>query len=78
MSKPTSGVSAARRNAEALLNKTKKRESDFKLEQQRENEALALKTARRVRMASSHSRTVSRRLRPRFMSHSRTCRSPKR
>ena len=46
MSKPTSGVSAARRNAEALLNKTKKRESDFKLEQQRENEALALKTAR--------------------------------
>jgi hypothetical protein len=46
MSKPTSGVSAARRNAEALLNKTKKRESDFKLEQQRENEALAMKTAR--------------------------------
>ncbi len=46
MSKPPSGVSAARRNAEALLNKTKKRESDFKLEQQRENEALALKTAR--------------------------------
>ena len=46
MSKPTSGVSAARRNAEALLNQTKKRESDFKLEQERESEALALKTAR--------------------------------
>ena len=46
MSKPTSGVSAARRNAEALLSKTKKRESDFKLEQERENEAMALKTAR--------------------------------
>jgi hypothetical protein len=46
MSKPTSGVSAARRNAEALLNKTQKRELDFKIEQQRENEALALKTAR--------------------------------
>jgi hypothetical protein len=45
MSKPTSRVSAARRNAEALLNKTK-RELDFKLEQQRENKALALKTAR--------------------------------
>ncbi|HMK40448.1 MAG: hypothetical protein ACRECI_13895 [Methyloceanibacter sp.] len=46
MSKPTSGVSAARRNAEALLNQTKKRESDFKLEQERESEALSLKTAR--------------------------------
>jgi hypothetical protein len=46
MSKHSSGGSAARRNAEALLNKTQKRESDFKLEQQRESEALALKTAR--------------------------------
>ena len=46
MSKPTSGVSAARRNAEALLNKTKKRESDLKMEQKRESEAMALKTAR--------------------------------
>ena len=46
MSKPTSGVSAARRNAEALLSQTKKRESDFKLEQERESEAVALKTAR--------------------------------
>jgi hypothetical protein len=46
MSKHPSGASSAKRNAEALLNKTKKRESDFKLEQQRESEALALKTAR--------------------------------
>ena len=53
MSKPTSGISAARRNAEALLNKTQKRELDFKLEQKRESEALALKTARlrELRMA---------------------------
>jgi hypothetical protein len=46
MSKHPSGSSSAKRNAEALLNKTKKRESDFRLEQQRESEALALKTAR--------------------------------
>jgi hypothetical protein len=46
MTKPRSGVSAAKRNAEALLSKTQKRESNFKLEQQRESEALALKTAR--------------------------------
>jgi hypothetical protein len=46
MSKHSSGGSAAKRNAEALINKTKKRESDFRLEQQRESEALALKTAR--------------------------------
>jgi hypothetical protein len=46
MSKHPSGISSAKRNAEALLNKTKKRESDFRLEQQRESEALALKTAR--------------------------------
>jgi hypothetical protein len=46
MSKHPSERSAARRNAEALLNKTQKRESAFKLEQQRESEALALKTAR--------------------------------
>jgi hypothetical protein len=44
MSKPPS--SAARRNAEAMLNQTKKRESSFKLEQEREHEAMALKTAR--------------------------------
>jgi hypothetical protein len=46
MTKHPSGGSSAKRNAEALLNKTKKRESDFRLEQQRESEALALKTAR--------------------------------
>jgi hypothetical protein len=46
MTKTRSGVSAAKRNAEALLSKTQKRESNFKLEQQRESEALALKTAR--------------------------------
>ena len=36
MSKPPS--SAARRNAEAMLNQTKKRESSFKLEQEREHD----------------------------------------
>jgi hypothetical protein len=46
MSKLTPRVSAARRNAEALLSKTQKRDSDFKLEQQREHEAMMLKTAR--------------------------------
>ena len=46
MSKLPSRVSAARRNAEALLNQNKKRESGFKLEQEREHEAMALKTAR--------------------------------
>jgi hypothetical protein len=46
MSKLPSRVSAARRNAEALLSKTQKRESDFKIEQEREHEAMMLKTAR--------------------------------
>ena len=41
MSQPPSRHSAARRNAEA-----QKREQSFKLEQERENEAVALKTAR--------------------------------
>ncbi len=45
MSKQSSGGST-RRNAEALLSKTKKREWDFKLERERESEALAQKTAR--------------------------------
>jgi hypothetical protein len=39
-------VSAARRNAEAMLNKTKKKEQNFKQEQERERDALALKSAR--------------------------------
>jgi hypothetical protein len=43
---PPSRHSAARRNAEALLSKAQKREQNFKLEQERESEAVALKTAR--------------------------------
>jgi hypothetical protein len=39
-------ISAARRNAEAVLSTAQKRESDFKLEQQRAREAMALKTVR--------------------------------
>jgi hypothetical protein len=46
MNKPSSRSSAARRTAEALLNKAQKREASFKLEQEREHEAIALKTAR--------------------------------
>ena len=46
MSKPSSRASAARRNAEALLNKAQKREQTFKLDQEREHEAMMLKTAR--------------------------------
>ena len=46
MSQPPSRHSAARRNAEALLSKAQKREQTFKLEQERESEAVALKTAR--------------------------------
>ena len=39
-------VSAARRNAEALLDQSSKKEEGFKLEQRREQEELAMKTAR--------------------------------
>ena len=39
-------ISAARRNAEAVLSSAQKRESDFKLEQERAREAMSLKTAR--------------------------------
>jgi hypothetical protein len=46
MSKFSSGSSSARRNAEALLSKSQKRESSFKLEQAQEHEAMMLKTAR--------------------------------
>jgi hypothetical protein len=46
MNKLPSRISAARRNAEAALSKIEKRESDFRLEQQRELEAMALKTER--------------------------------
>jgi hypothetical protein len=41
-----SRISAARRNAEATLSKAQKRDSDLKIEQQRELEAMAQKTAR--------------------------------
>ena len=39
-------ITAARRNAEAVLSSARKRESDFKLKQERAREAMALKTAR--------------------------------
>jgi hypothetical protein len=38
--------SSARRNAEALLNQSKRREADFKWEQEREYAAMVSKTAR--------------------------------
>jgi hypothetical protein len=46
MSKTSSRSSAARRNAEALLGRTQKREATFKLDQEREYDAMVLKTAR--------------------------------
>jgi hypothetical protein len=46
MIKNSPRLSATRRNAEALLTTAQKRESDFKLEQERVQEAMALKTAR--------------------------------
>jgi hypothetical protein len=46
MNKPPSRASAARRNAEALLSKAQKREQTFKLDHEREHEAMMLKTAR--------------------------------
>jgi len=39
-------ISAARRNAEAVLSSAQKRVSDFKLEQERAREAMTFKTAR--------------------------------
>ena len=45
-SRNSSPVSAPRRNAEALLNQSKKREASFKWEQEREYEAMVAKTAR--------------------------------
>jgi hypothetical protein len=61
MSKPPSRVSAARRNAEALLNNAQKRESDFKIEQERERKAMALKTARlrALRLAKEAADTIN-------------------
>ena len=46
MTKFSSGTSSARRNAEALLSKSQKREFSFKLEQAQEHEAMMRKTAR--------------------------------
>lgn len=46
MSKPSSRASSARRNAELLLGRAQKREASFKLEQEREHEAMMHKTAR--------------------------------
>jgi hypothetical protein len=46
MSKSTSRLSATRRNAEAMLDKSTRRVDTFKLEQEREHEAISLKTAR--------------------------------
>lgn len=46
MSKLPSRMSSARRNAEALLGKAQKRDADFKLEQEREREAMMQKTTR--------------------------------
>ena len=46
-------ISSARRNAEALLSRAQKRGLEFKLEQERAMEAMALKTAqlRELRLA---------------------------
>jgi hypothetical protein len=46
MSKTPTRTSAARRNAEALLSQSRKRESSFMQEQAREHDAMVEKTAR--------------------------------
>ena len=46
MRKISPPMSSARRNAEALLNQSKKPEASFKWEQEREYEAMVAKTAR--------------------------------
>jgi hypothetical protein len=53
MSGNSSSVSAARRNAEALLNQSMKRQASFKLDQEHECEAMVSKTAhlRELRLA---------------------------
>lgn len=53
MSKISPPMSSARRNAEALLTQSKKREASFKSEQEREYEAMVSKTAhlRELRLA---------------------------
>jgi hypothetical protein len=53
MSKISPNMSSARRNAEALLNRSKKREASLKWDQEREYEAMVSKTAhlRELRLA---------------------------
>jgi len=46
MNKFPTRISAARRNAETLLSRGKKPESTFKVEQEREHDAMVEKTAR--------------------------------
>jgi hypothetical protein len=46
MSKNTPRVSSARRNAEAILSQSRKRQASFKLDQEREMEAMRHKSAR--------------------------------
>ena len=46
MNKFPTRISAARRNAEALLSRSKKQESTLKIEQERERDAMVEKTAR--------------------------------
>jgi hypothetical protein len=46
MNKFPTRISAARRNAETLLSRGKKQDSSFKVEQEREHDAMVEKTAR--------------------------------
>jgi hypothetical protein len=46
MTKTRDGLSAARRNAETLLNRSMRRDSNLRQEQDRKTEAMADKTAR--------------------------------
>jgi hypothetical protein len=46
MTQFNSRISAARRNAEAMLNRSKKPDSTLKVEQERERDAMVEKTAR--------------------------------
>lgn len=46
MNKFPTRISAARRNAEALLSRSKKQESTLKVEQEREHDAMVEKTTR--------------------------------
>jgi hypothetical protein len=77
MSKFPTRVSAARRNAEALLGQRTKREQSLKLDQEREHEAMVQKTARlrelrlakeaadKEAAAASPAQTTARRTKPR-------------